>query len=80
LSTGAFLVVETANTYLKVVQKIAFKNWYEMLPFALYGIVLQYTLQWGQPSHHPSVCNIKAMLRMKVRVLSMEVPMKAKFN
>jgi len=33
----SILAVETANTYQKVVQKMAFKDWYEMLPFVLHG-------------------------------------------
>jgi len=37
LPTGAFLAVETANTYQKVVQKMAFKDFHGMLPFALHG-------------------------------------------
>jgi len=31
------LAVETANTYQKVVQKMAFKDWQGMLPFSLHG-------------------------------------------
>ena len=31
------LVVETTITYQKVVQKMAFKDWHGMLPFALHG-------------------------------------------
>jgi hypothetical protein len=38
------------------------------------------TLQQGQPPHHPSVYNIKAMLHMEVKVPATEVPMKAKLD
>jgi len=32
----------------------------------------------GNPLHHPLVYNVKAVPRVEVRILSMEVPMKAK--
>ena len=38
-----------------------YKDWRELLLVALHGIVLQYTLQQGQPPNHPSVYNIKAV-------------------
>ncbi|MCI87634.1 hypothetical protein A2U01_0108918, partial [Trifolium medium] len=44
--------VEAANKNIKkIVQKmvVTYKNWHEMLPFALHDIVLQYALQQGQP-------------------------------
>jgi len=43
----------------KFAQKTAFnyKDWH--------GIVFQYTLQQGQPPHHPSVYNIKAVPHME---------------
>jgi len=42
-----------------------YKEWRELLPVALRGIVLQYTLQQGQPPHHPSVYNMKAVPHME---------------
>ncbi|AES70133.2 hypothetical protein MTR_3g048420 [Medicago truncatula] len=63
----------------KTVQKRTFmyKDWHEMLPSALQGYCTSCTLQQGQPRHHPSVFNIKAVPHIEVKVLSTEVPMKA---
>jgi len=54
----------------EIVQKATFiyKDRHEMLPFALHGIVLQYKLQQGQPSHRPSVYNGKEVPHVEVEV------------
>jgi hypothetical protein len=58
-----------------------YKDWHEMLPSALQGCYTSSAhFNRGNPPHHPSVCNIKAMLHMEVKVPATEVPMKAKLD
>jgi len=55
------LAVETANTYQKVVQKMTFKNWQGMLPFALHGYCTSAHTSTGTIPLFPSVYNMKAV-------------------
>jgi len=56
LPTGAFLAIETANTCQKVVQKMTFKDWHEMLPFALHGYRTSvHTSTGATPPPSPSI-------------------------
>jgi len=57
--------VEAANTYQKVVQKMTFKDWQGMLPFALHGYCTSVHTSTGANPHHPSVYNMKAVPHME---------------
>jgi len=60
------LVVETTITYQKVVQKMAFKYWQGMLPFALHGCCTSVHTSTGAiPPHNPSVYIMKAVPHME---------------
>jgi hypothetical protein len=66
----------------KIVQKMAFthKDWHEMLPLPRMGIVLQYTLQQGQPPLHPTVYNMETVLPVEVEIPSIGVLLKSNLD
>jgi hypothetical protein len=55
------------------------KNWYEMLQLPYLGIMLQYTLQRGNPLL-PSVYSMEVVLSVEVKVPSIGVLLKSKLD
>lgn len=62
----------------RFVQKRTFmyKNWHEMLQFALHRFCTSVHPSTGAIRLHPSVYNVKAVFLVKVKVPSTEVPIK----